>query len=189
MKLPALAIGIALLAAPAAAERLQLDELASRSELIAIGRVIRLHRASGRLLVHFGVERTLKGEPATNVDFVAPLLWSEPEFSNQDDRRLLVFLDVSPRTEASAGALEPSLVVISPDRLAYFELFENNGTEFATIWSDDLELPAEIDVATNAIAPDFIQNVPLRPLLAALSRILGEHDESPNPTSPPTPPR
>ncbi len=81
MNVAAWAVGALLLAAPAAAERMRLEELAGRSGWIGIGSVARLHRSDDRLLVRFAVEQTLEGEPAPTVTFLAPDLWSEPAFS------------------------------------------------------------------------------------------------------------
>ena len=102
----------------------------------------------------------------TTVTFVAPDLWSEPAFSKQEGRPLLVFLE--------QNSSEWTLIPISADRLAYFELFESDGTEFAVIWSDELKLPPDVPVAEDTFVPDFINNVRLRPLLASLRRILND---------------
>ena len=55
MNVAAWAVGALLLAAPAAAERMRLEELAVRAGWIGIGSVARLHRSDDRLLVLFAV--------------------------------------------------------------------------------------------------------------------------------------
>lgn len=163
------AIGAVLLAAPAAAEKMRLEELAGRSGWIGTGSVARLHRSDGRLLVRFAVKETLAGEPASTVTFLAPDLWSEPAFSKQKGRRLLVFLE---RTSSDRRSDDWRLVSVAPDRLAYFELFESNGNPFVVLWTDGLEIPSDVPYTESTLAPGFIDILPFRPFLASLRRIL-----------------
>ena len=168
------AVGALLLAAPATAETMRLEELAGRSGWIGTGSVARLHRSDDRLRVRFAVEQTLEGEPAATVTFIAPDLWSEPAFSKQKGRRLLVFLE---RTSDDRSN-DWQLVSVAADRLAYFELFESSGNPFVVLWTDALELPSDVPTTESTLAPGFINNVPFRPFLASLRRILAARREA-----------
>jgi hypothetical protein len=175
MRIVAVALAAALLSAPGGAEGLRFEELVGRADCIAMGSVTNLDRSAGELRVQFAVERTLKGRPLATRTFAAPDLWSEPAFSDQAGRRLLVFLAESRR---DTNVAEWALVPIAGDQLAYFEVSDIDGMEIVTIWSDDLEFPADFEVAEFDIAPGFITNVPLRPLLALLTRFLATSEHT-----------
>ena len=172
MNAAAWAVGALLLAAPAAAETMRLEELAGRSGWIGTGSVARLHRSDDQLLVQFAVAETLEGEPGSTVTFLAPDLWSEPAFSKQEGRRLLVFLERTSRAAPDDRSNDWKLVSVAADRLAYFELFESDGNPFVVLWTDALELPSDVPYTESTLAPGFINNGPFRPFLASLRRIL-----------------
>jgi hypothetical protein len=187
MKLAAMTITAALVGgtgavSSAGAEPLPFEELVRQTDLIAMGQVSALRRAADGLLVEFAVERLVKGGSiregaAAKLEFVAPEHWSEPRFSKQEGRRLLVFL--KHRAGAASGGRVASvekapwiLFRISDDRLAYFEVSTSTGSEQVVVWSDDLTLPPDVPVREIEIAPGFIASASLRPLLAAVERFL-----------------
>ena len=192
MRLKALVGAAALLLnAPLAVARVQgvsLAELVQLSDQVVVGKVLRVHQVSGLRVAEVEVVETLKGQtPVPHLFFLAQPTWICDVTEAEAGETALLFL------EASDGVLElqnmppgdgefrkaprgfrrqldrlrrgsPFFVVAQAGR-GHMAVRSLEGQDVATIWTDDVRLPAAISTFPGP-EPEhsFIRSVPLAAL-------------------------
>jgi hypothetical protein len=164
--------------AEAGAARTTLANLVSEADVIVIGKIKSVKLDADRAIARFAVSETLKGNTTRNLFFLIPSRWASDPSSYSGEKALL-FLN-RPRTAPEAEPAPPAqfrgqpVFVLSWSERGRFWLGKLDGVTYASVWTDELELPADVPAITSDFVPNFIMSVPLQPLREAVRRLLAE---------------